>query len=359
MTTQSEHLDPEKLLDQYLTAVRDMELSRLAAFVVATAVIYDYIVTFDLEIVLIWGKRWSIIKAVYLWHRYFGILCVIFQVVALTYNGVNDGFCNFWIHWETWGYSALIFSSELVLILWIWVICNRSRLVLVTLLGLFAAEVTGVIVVLVISFRHTVGSAHLLPNMTYCFARGTVPSFKFLWVPILGFDTILLAIYLYQGYRTRGLHKRKGFSSMHMIYKHSLLNFLAIFASYLSCATMWIVAEPGLIQIPASFALALSITNCTRLLLNIRRAYYIGPSHMHLSNGSGLVIHSSGFGTPNSATPLASLRWARRDNSMESIRSQTMLDEDVDSSDTLYNGLGGPSGSHYEMNEIKSSAGEA
>ena len=34
----------------------------------------------------------------------------------------------------------------------------------------------------------------------------------------------------------------------------------------------------GLYQVPVGFAVSLSITNCTRLLLNIRRAYYPGVS---------------------------------------------------------------------------------
>lgn len=128
-------------------------------------------------------------------------------------------------------------------------ICNRSKIMLVTLLSLFSAEVTGVTVILVLSFRHTssafpvhdilgsilshtvAGSAHVVPGLTYCFARGTAPSFKFLWVPILAFDTALLSIFLFQGYRTRDTPKRIGFSSMHMIHQHSLLNFLA----YVAC----------------------------------------------------------------------------------------------------------------------------
>lgn len=44
----------------------------------------------------------------------------------------------------------------------------------------------------------------------------------------------------------------------------------------------------GLYQIPVSFALAFSITNCTRLLLNIRRAYYSGVSDPRLTNIRGM-----------------------------------------------------------------------
>ncbi|KAK7692856.1 hypothetical protein QCA50_004491 [Cerrena zonata] len=349
----AEELDSEKLFNQYLTVVRDVEYSRLTAFAVATMVIYDYIVTFDREVELIWRKPWSIIKAVYLWHRYFGVVCVILQVIALTYNNLDDRVSNFWIHWETWGYSALVYSSELVLVLWIWVICNRSKIILITLLSLFSAEVAGTTAILVLSFKHTSSSPHLVPGLTYCFAQGTSSSFRFLWIPILAFDTALLSIFLYHGYKTRE-NRRMGSSSMHMIYQHSLLNFLAIFASYLACALMWIAAEPGLAQVPVGFAIAFSVTNCTRLLINIRRAYYIGPSRMRLHDTSGMVVHSTDLGTLQSVTTLASLRWAHGENStIGSIHTDIILDEDA--SETHYaNSMEGPLDSQYELKTLKS-----
>lgn len=53
----------------------------------------------------------------------------------------------------------------------------------------------------------------------------------------------------------------------------------------------------GLYQIPVGFALALSITNCTRLLLNIRRAYYSGAGDPLLVNIRD--IPNTGANTPN------------------------------------------------------------
>lgn len=89
-----------------------------------------------------------------------------------------------------------------------------------------------------------------------------------------------------------------------------------IFASYLLCAVIWTAAEvslrlfakqfvnltchaskPGLAQIPVGFALSLSITNCTRLLLNIRRAYYIKPH-----GTTGIVVHADATRVEQSST---------------------------------------------------------
>ena len=105
---------------------------------------------------------------------------------------------------------------------------------------------------------------------------------------------------------------------------------------------------------PVGFALAFSVTNCTRLLINIRRAYYIGPSRMRLNDTSGMVIHSSDLNTVNTVTTLASLRWAHGETSIgsESIRTDTMLDEDADTSETHYE-KSEPSDSQYELKTLQ------
>ncbi|KAI0072714.1 hypothetical protein K474DRAFT_1667485 [Panus rudis PR-1116 ss-1] len=353
-------LEGKNLDDLYVTAVRDVYLSRLSSFVVVTLVIYDYIVTLDREVELIWRQRWSLIKAVYLWHRYFGIICVVFQVIAFTYNKINDDFCSFWIRWEVWGYPAVVFSTELVLILWIWIVWNRQKTILVSLLGGFFLEITAVIVILVYTMRNFTASSHVLPHVTYCFVTKASPAFRFVWLPILVFDSMLLSLFLFHGLRVRGMHIRRGYSSMTMIYRHSLLNFIGIFASYLTCAIMWMVAESGLAQVPVGFALALSITNCTRLLLNIRRAYYSTPSE---------VISGDTTYRRDSGSPIQSLRWARANNP-ESIESLHLAANDndahigettEDTEETYVNGrrIGhaqSDSGEEMELKELRADA---
>ncbi|KAH8093898.1 hypothetical protein BXZ70DRAFT_948378 [Cristinia sonorae] len=269
-------------IDLYITAVRDAWLTRLTSFVVATLVTYDYFISFELEIELIWRKPWSIIKAVFLWHRYFGFLCVVY--VSLISEDVTDKVSLVWFRWETWAVPLLLFSSEIVVILWIWIVYGKSKRVLAFMGILFSAEVITVLYILIRSIPNFQGSyrfhsqAHIIPGLTYCLITKANPQLKLLWIPILAFDSTLLVLYLYKGFRAyRDPSPKEHNGVLRMVYKHSLLNFLAIFASYLTCAVMWTAAEPGLSQIPVGFSLSLSITNCTRLLLNIRRAYYVGP----------------------------------------------------------------------------------
>ncbi|KAL4248915.1 hypothetical protein ABKN59_007586 [Abortiporus biennis] len=83
-------LGQEELIQRYFLAVRDVQATRYAVCVATTLVVFDHIITLQREVDLIWRKRWSAIKGVFLWYRYFGLACLLFQLVALTTTSVND-----------------------------------------------------------------------------------------------------------------------------------------------------------------------------------------------------------------------------------------------------------------------------
>ncbi|EIW63173.1 uncharacterized protein TRAVEDRAFT_43481 [Trametes versicolor FP-101664 SS1] len=280
-----------ELIAEIITGVRDIRYTQLVSFV-----------CIEREVELIWKKRWSVIKFAFLWHRYFGLLCVILQVYGQQpMEPLLQVACSFWFYWETWGYCAVLFTSEAVLLLWIYVVYNKNRWVLAVMGACYVAEVASVLTILAISFENFEASALHFLGVEYCVMGDFPTTFRLLWVPILAYDTLLLLLFLYRGCRsTLGCNRKHSYSHdslLDMVYRHSLLNFLAIFGTYLACAAIWLTSPLGLYQIPVGFALALSITNCTRLLLNIRRAYYSGAGDPLLFNIRD--IPNTGANTPN------------------------------------------------------------
>jgi len=81
-----------QLLRRVLEAI---QLTRYTLLSCAFIIFYDYAISFDREVELIWRKRWSIIKAVFLWHRYFGIFCAVFELAVFMSSSVTDSFCAF------------------------------------------------------------------------------------------------------------------------------------------------------------------------------------------------------------------------------------------------------------------------
>ncbi|KAI0371092.1 hypothetical protein BV20DRAFT_942953 [Pilatotrama ljubarskyi] len=288
-----EALLPQQVLTEFITGVRDIRNTRLISFV-----------CIEREVELIWKKRWSVIKFAFLWHRYFGLLCVIIRSkgspLLLSYLASNS--CSFWFYWETWGYCGVLFTSEAVLLLWIYVVYSKNRYVLAVMGACYVAEIASVLCILGLSFEHFEARAFRFLDVEYCVMGELPTTFKLLWIPILAYDTLLLLLFLWRGCRsTMGCNRKLSYAHdnlLDMVYRHSLLNFLAIFGVYLACATIWLTSRIGLYQIPVGLALALSVTNCTRLLLNIRRAYYSGVSAPLLYNIRS--IPATGANTPAS-----------------------------------------------------------
>jgi len=167
------------------------------------------------------------------------------------------------------------FMCLVVLLLWVFVVYNRNLWVLAFMGILLLDEVAAVAAILAMSFSNFHAEANLIPGIVFCLVVHEPSFFHIVWSPILAYRAILFALFLAKGcmvYRQGRAWKSTGL--LETIYQNFLIDFLAIFAAYLSCAVMWLAADPYLAQVPMGFALSLSITSCTRLLLNIRDAYY-------------------------------------------------------------------------------------
>lgn len=258
-----------------VTAKRDAFIIRLVSFVAATIVVYDWVITFDREIELIWKKRWSAVKVVYLWHRYFGIAVILLQAVVHVLPNVTDEFCQFWFYWESWCYTFLAFSSETILILWTWVIYNQNKRLLSICIFAFVCEIAAVVTIEVLGLRQIDATASFIPGDRFCIQLNFTDLYRNLWLPVVGFYAFMSCVFLVRGYQVYILRSSaERFGVLSTVTNHTIVNYLAMNTAFFVCAIMWIHVEHGLARVPVSFAIALSLTDCARLLVNVRRGYY-------------------------------------------------------------------------------------
>jgi len=269
-------MDPT-LLFHYL---RSFQSTRLATVGSATILLYDHLITIDQEIEFVWRKDWSLLKGVFILHRYLGLGCVLFQFYAILSPNVTDSLCTFWFRWEMWGYTSIVLTTELVLLLWIFVIYDRNRQILAALSVIFATQTVALVVILAQSFTRLKSSAniardyHILDFPNFCSLFNEPQFFSWYWLPVLIYNTAILALFIGKSASAfRSLRDEEN-SLLDKLYRRSLVNFVAIFAVFFLCCVFWIVGEFSLGQIPIGFVLSFSITNSTRLLINIRHAYY-------------------------------------------------------------------------------------
>ncbi|KAJ7367838.1 hypothetical protein DFH08DRAFT_6715 [Mycena albidolilacea] len=270
--------------------------TRLAAVGSATILLYDHLITIDQEIDLVWRKDWSLLKGVFIFHRYLGLACVLIELYAILNTNVSQSVSTFWFHWEMWAYTVVVLTTELVLLLWIFVIYNRNVQILAALGVLFVAEMVSVIVILAQSFPRLRITATYAPVDSglhnFCSLFNPPDFFYWYWLPVLIYNTAILALFIGKSAKAfRVLHTPE-INVVDSLYRRSLVNFLAIFAVFFLCCMFWIVGDFSLGQIPVGFALSFSITNSTRLLINIRHAYY-SQEEMDLDRPSAPTIYAN------------------------------------------------------------------
>ncbi|KAF9442147.1 hypothetical protein P691DRAFT_765532 [Macrolepiota fuliginosa MF-IS2] len=97
--------------------------------------LYDYSLTFARELELIWASKWTTMKSVFLFDRYFIIVNFIIQHLLLTTRPTTG--CQGL--GEAFAYVTLIgvFLSETILSLRLWVMWRNDKRVLVGLLAMF------------------------------------------------------------------------------------------------------------------------------------------------------------------------------------------------------------------------------
>ncbi|KAK0437513.1 hypothetical protein EV421DRAFT_1012354 [Armillaria borealis] len=290
-------------ISQTQRLLRSIENTRYAVFAAATIMLYDHVLSFHREVELIWRRRTSFINNVFLWHRYFGLFCILFELsvvvdshvtaslyvrcstpietIQAKYNLQRIG--SFWLRWEIVSISVSILTSELVLMSWIYVIYDRNTQVVAMLLCLYAAEVVTTFTILGVSLDHAHTTNHIISPELYapafCSLTEIPPLYNFYWVPNLAYNGVVFTLFILKSYQVLGCSTQpKQKQVLYDVYRNSAMNYVTMFSAYLLCCILWISADFALARIPVMFALCFSIMNATRLLLNVRHVYFTHTS---------------------------------------------------------------------------------
>ncbi|KIY66217.1 hypothetical protein CYLTODRAFT_423656 [Cylindrobasidium torrendii FP15055 ss-10] len=265
-------LSREEAVVYLLDSFRKTRYGLLAA---ATLFLYDHLLSLAREIDLIWTKKSSFMRSVFIWHRYFGAFCILLELGALTSKGVSKTFCTFFLPWEMITFAISILTSELVVLSWIYVIYDRNVKIAASLGLLFIVECAATVTLLVLGLKNIDVASDLITGINFCSLRTIPPLFKVFWVPFLAYNAVVLILFLIKSYQVLfSTTYAPSDKLVRNVYHNSAINYVAMFCSYLFCCFMWLKLDFGYAQIPAVFALVFSIMNACRLLLNIREVYF-------------------------------------------------------------------------------------
>ncbi|KAG0696689.1 hypothetical protein DFH29DRAFT_192377 [Suillus ampliporus] len=143
----------------------------ISYFVVASfaGLIYDWILTFDQEVELIWGQRWSLMTVLYLSVRYLGMIYAVITIMGQVPTiSVSDAVSH--IVYLTHNWMSVVVDAILgaIIITRIHAMYQRSRKVLILLIVVFLFSHLLVVVMAAISTSNISGEELILSNTYQC-----------------------------------------------------------------------------------------------------------------------------------------------------------------------------------------------
>ncbi|SJK97282.1 uncharacterized protein ARMOST_00533 [Armillaria ostoyae] len=287
-------------ISQAQRLLKSIENTRYAVFAAATIMLYDHVLSFHREtrlslpvfrlitklkqVELIWRRRTSFINNIFLWHRYFGLFCILFELSVVVDSRVTAslylyvrlllaslGDC---VNQRLNPYigTSVILQMEVVLAL---TPSSGSHVMDIQVVTTFT--------ILGVSLDHAHTTNHIISPELYspafCSLTEIPPLYNFYWVPNLAYNGVVFILFILKSYQVLGCSAQpKQKQVLYDVYRNSAMNYVTMFSAYLLCCILWISADFALARIPVMFALCFSIMNATRLLLNVRHVYFTHTS---------------------------------------------------------------------------------
>jgi len=249
----------------------------------ATLYIYDHMVTFDLEIELIWRKRWSRCKVLYLLNRYLCYIPLMTNISIVINTRPSSKFCNFYPPFGVFCWFGIIMITQIILQLRISALYNSSRRVLITLVVCFVAELIATLSVLIVATPETGHLSLQLPPPSNVIVCAPITGFRNYFVyliPNLVFEFILFGfafrIFLKQIAGISGgptLLDRTSLISV--IVLDNIVYYAIVAILYAVNLVIWLTRPACQYEIvPAVFSLSITSMVGCRLILHLCDVYY-------------------------------------------------------------------------------------
>ncbi|KAG2360799.1 hypothetical protein BDR07DRAFT_122964 [Suillus spraguei] len=276
-------------LEEY-RQVYALEWNNNISVVIITLIFYEYILQFEKEVTFVWERQWSAMTYLYLVVRYFGIVTVI-RICAiwggLFYIPEAPGLtcsadllftsCYGMFLFMKWGFSVYFCLAEVILIWRLYVLYNKSKLILYVLLGLFLPIVALYICVdaLLWSRPSAISVQEIItPIVKYCttfYHIGPMPAI-YASIPVICFDILLVVLaitILRKHLKERKELKMKPNTYIVIIVRYHVIYFVLNLASQIFMAILWAHLSTVVLNLVLLFKDTAPLIIVPRLIISI------------------------------------------------------------------------------------------
>jgi len=272
--------------------LRDVTQTRYTLAAAAAIIFYDWILTLDSEMRLIWPARRSVVKTIFLINRY----CV--PIIIGWANYAWSGRATWFKHISCEAY--LLLDSSLILLFFAslhyiislraWTLYGRDKVIGVFLWGGFALYLVSAFV---LNFKAILAiPATLVPIINICF--GTLPSYLWtIWLPSIVFETFVFVLTLVKAIR----YQRSEMSTpiLSVLYRDGFLYFLFISMNSACNLLFWAVTPPFKVLLLKYLSTAITLAAGSHLILDLREVGYLADTTANSQPTSGKTDQTNAY----------------------------------------------------------------
>ncbi|KAH7340814.1 hypothetical protein B0J17DRAFT_715995 [Rhizoctonia solani] len=266
--------------------------TRYASFASFVLLVFDYVITVVPEVTLVWYKPWTWSKVLFLWNRYGTFVILLFDTIVVLGGGETDEHFNIrhprsntsnsCLHWQKFqGWTGWLtnMTVEIIILVRIAAMYSQDKRIIYPVVVLFFAQAIGMAFIIGNSFANLKATHEPVAGFHICALIGVPQKMYIYWATNLAFEVVLFVLALIKAYqhvsRRRGLRPSwSGPRILSVLVRDSILYFLVIFVTYIMNLVAWSTRGSGVYQLAIALAIALRASMGSRLLLNVREAYY-------------------------------------------------------------------------------------
>jgi hypothetical protein len=260
---------------------------------------YDHLLTLGQEIELVWMKKWSWSKGMFLWNRYATIIIVGFGAIAWLPDRSDDRFCLQYFRFQGWTGFLMNITVQVILLMRILAMYGRTRKIMIATIVPFLMEVTTMATILGFAFSGLKAGSNPAPNIHFCFLPHVPPFLYAYWITNLCYEAFLFSLAVYKAWLVLKLHRDISPTNGHwsgslynLLVRDSVIYFVLVGITYFVNVLGWTLLPASLYQLSIAFTISLRSVLASRLLLNIRSAIF-SPSEL---TGAEITGHAETIG---------------------------------------------------------------
>jgi len=258
-------------MDIDYTAFTRTQWERNCQFSAAMIVAYEYFMHFPKEVDLFWKRKWTFAKCLFLWNRYYSLGFNIGNAAVFMQSIASVELCVNFFHWQNGGSALQFITTQMILVLRLYAMYERSKKILVFLMTLLLMELAGFIVLLELPEPGLVGTNNPSFDLFIC-ADGDPPHAHWIaYVPVILLitESILFGLAVFKAFE-QSRSKTPSGRILPQLTRESVWFFAAILLVHLGTVTTWMLNILTLNELWTGYSFSIPAVLANRLLISVR-----------------------------------------------------------------------------------------